>query len=97
MDSYIWTHSQKLIFLSSVRTLNAILMSHQVRWPIGTDGEKESKESVLLAHLDDKNAVHCILNRFSSLLCPSRNSPRGVVDNVPDCDIVVSEFELQSY
>ena len=31
--------------------------TYQVQWPIGTDDEKESKKSVLTAHLDDDDDV----------------------------------------
>ena len=44
MDTPVLANQQKLAFISSVRTLDAIL-THQERWPVGTDGEIESKNS----------------------------------------------------
>ena len=44
---------QRLTFISSMQTLDAIWSIYQEQWPVGTDGEKESRESVLLASYDD--------------------------------------------
>ena len=43
-----WTHQ----YLSG-----AVSKTYQVWWPIGKDGEREPKESVLSAHLDDEIKV----------------------------------------
>ena len=59
MDTPVLASQQKLIFISSVQTLNADWRTCQKWWMIGIDGEKESRESVLPAQLDDDslNAV----------------------------------------
>ena len=44
---------QKLTFISSLQTLNAIQRTYPEYSLIGRDDKKESKESILLAHLDD--------------------------------------------
>ena len=53
MDTPVLTDQQKLIFISSVQTLDAVERTYQKWWLIGTNDKKESKESVLLAHHDD--------------------------------------------
>ena len=53
MDTPVQVELQKLTFLSSVLTLEAIYRFYQVQWPVRMDGEREPKESVLLAHLDE--------------------------------------------
>ena len=44
MDFYtpVVADTQKLIFINTLRTLDAVLRSCQVRWLIGTYGKKES-------------------------------------------------------
>ena len=57
MDTPVLADLQQLVFISSVRTLCAVLKIFQERWPIETVGERwrkrESKESVLSACFDD--------------------------------------------
>ena len=36
-----------------LQTLDAVQRANQEQWPIGMDGNRESKESVLSAYLDD--------------------------------------------
>ena len=54
MDFYIWKHecSEKK-FISYVRTLEAVEVTYEERWPIRMDGERDSGTSMLLACLDD--------------------------------------------
>ena len=40
-------NQQKLTFISSMQTLGAIYKTYQEWWPIGADGERESRESML--------------------------------------------------
>ena len=55
--------SAKLNLISSVQTLYAIYRTYQERWLIWMDGERESRESMLLALLDDVGRIN-IVNRF---------------------------------
>ena len=55
VDSFTWIHQQRLVFISSVGTLDAIYMTYQKRLLIKTNGERESRESVLSARLDDED------------------------------------------
>ena len=55
MDTLVLANKQKLIFISFVQTLDAILRTYQELWLIGMDGERMSRESVLSAHLDANN------------------------------------------
>ena len=41
MDFDTWTHQQKLTFISSVRTLDAVERTCQQQWLIGMDGENQ--------------------------------------------------------
>ena len=49
MDTPALANKHKLIFTKSMQTLRYSF----VEIPIGTDGNRESKESLLLVHLDD--------------------------------------------
>ena len=44
-----------------------------------------------------KTAHSIIVNFSSNFILQILQRPRGIVANVLDCDILVSEFELQSY
>ena len=59
MGTLVWANQQKLTFISSVCILDATKKTYQKQWPIGTEGENESKESVLLIHLNDNDKLHC--------------------------------------
>ena len=52
-DTPVLANQQKLTFISSVQTLDAVEKTCQARWQTEMDSEKESKESVLLACHDD--------------------------------------------
>ena len=52
MDTPVLADQQKLTFISSVQTLNAVLQIYQEQWTIGMDFERGSKESMLSAHFD---------------------------------------------
>ena len=54
MDTTVLANQQKLLFINSVQTLDAIKRIYQGQWQIGKDGKEESSESVLLACLDDE-------------------------------------------
>ena len=57
---------QNLTFIRSIQTLYAIQQSyHQEWWLIGTDGKRESKESVLSVCLGDDYTEVCIFIRLS--------------------------------
>ena len=47
------TDQQELAFISSVQTLDAVYKTYQEQWPIGVDDQRESRESTLLAYIDD--------------------------------------------
>ena len=53
MDAPVLADGQKFTFTSAVQTLDNALRTYKERWPVGTDGERESGESVLSMHLDD--------------------------------------------
>ena len=48
MDTPVVINQQRLTFINSVPTLDAIKRIYQEKWSIGTDGENESRESMLL-------------------------------------------------
>ena len=57
MNILLWTTThehtcQKISFISSVQTPDVIYWTYQEQCPVGMNGKKESKESMLLAHLD---------------------------------------------
>ena len=54
MDTPVLANQQKLTFISSVRTLDAVLI-YQKQRQIGTGGKRESRDFVLSARLDDDN------------------------------------------
>ena len=54
IDTPVLAGQQKLIFISSVQTLNVINKGCQEQWPIGMDDKTESRESMVSAHLDDE-------------------------------------------
>ena len=53
MDIPMLAKQQNHTFFSSVQTLDAIEKIFQKWWPIGMDSERELRESVLSACLDD--------------------------------------------
>ena len=53
MDTPKFSDQLKLTFINSVRTPGAVKRISLECWPIGTDSERETKDSVLSAHLDD--------------------------------------------
>ena len=53
MDSLVLVNQQRLTFISCVWTLDAVWRTYQEWWSIGIDSERESKETVLSAHIDD--------------------------------------------
>ena len=59
MDMAVLTDQQKITLISFVQTLDAVLRTYLKWWLIGTDSEKKSKESVLLACLDDEDDDSC--------------------------------------
>ena len=92
-------------------TLDAVYRTFQEQWLIGTDDKRESRESVLLAWLDEDhddhddddilliNLWHC--KKLQQLHCTYKVANiynggfRGVMVKVMDCGIIVSEFELE--
>ena len=53
MDAPVLADQQKLTFISTVQTLNAIKTTYQVQKLIGTDSERKSRESMLLDCFDN--------------------------------------------
>ena len=53
LDVSVLADQQELTSNSSVRTQDIVCKTCQVRWMIGTNGEREIGKSVLLAQLDD--------------------------------------------
>ena len=53
MDTSVLADQQKVTFINSVLTLGVIKKTYQERWLIGMDKERESRESMLSAQLDD--------------------------------------------
>ena len=64
MDTPVLADQQKLTFISSVWTLDALLSTFQWQWSIGMGGKRELRESVLLAclHDFDDEGSDCILS-----------------------------------
>ena len=63
---------QKLIFINSVQTLDVVLSTYQEWLPVGTDGEIQSRESMLLACLDNND--HLLRLTKSSTRLNKKNS-----------------------
>ena len=53
MDTSVLADHQKLMFIYSLLTMNIMQGTYQERWLIGIDGKSESRESQLLARIDD--------------------------------------------
>ena len=66
MDTPVLTKQQRLIYISSVQTLDAVKRTYQERWQIGMDVERVSRESVLSTQLDDYYRI-CINNVVCSI------------------------------
>ena len=62
MDPYTWMHQcgQELIHISSVQTQDVGWKMCQEWWMIGTDGERESRNSALSAWLNDYHLIYYI-------------------------------------
>ena len=58
MDVPVWADQEVLTYISSVPTLDAVLKTCQEQQRIGTDGEKESGNTMLSAWLDNKEIVY---------------------------------------
>ena len=86
MDSYTLTH-QCWQTSKDIRQLGVDTGCRQERWPIGMDDMRESKEFMLLAHINDDDDARCYL----------RKNLRGVMAKGQDCEIVVSKFETHSH
>ena len=58
MDSCTWTRyaaQQKLIFIITTRTLGTIKRTYREQYPKGTDGKRDSRESIPSARFDNKD------------------------------------------
>ena len=53
MDTPEKAEQQKLAFISSAQTLDAVWRNYQEGWLRGTDDKRESREYVLSARIDD--------------------------------------------
>ena len=64
MYTTVLADQQKLTFISSLHTLDAIKRTCQEWWPIRTDGKKDSRESVPSDCFDDDDDddIHKIYN-----------------------------------
>ena len=55
MDIPVLIDQQRFIYISSVRRVDAVQKTNQERWMIGTDGERCSWNSMLLARVEREN------------------------------------------
>ena len=55
MDTQVLADQQRLIFISTVQTLDPVYKTDQKKWLTGKDGEKYSGEYMSSALLDDDN------------------------------------------
>ena len=55
MDAPLLSDQQNLTFISSMQTLDAVWRTYQEQWLRGTDGKRESIESVLCVRHDDND------------------------------------------
>ena len=56
--SRLHTYIERLTFTSFVRSLDTVKRTCEAWWLLETNGEKESRESVLSAHFDDDDHTH---------------------------------------
>ena len=62
-DTPVSTDQQKFTYINSVLTLDAVKKTCQKRWLIEKDGEKELKETVLSARIDDDDEAKLNLHK----------------------------------
>ena len=92
VDTPVLAKQQKLTFL--VQTLYIIWKTYQKQWPIETDGERESTESVLLACFDDDDYYY--LTGPTILNGPGSNSTEELL-HIPQIWSLTIRCSLGSY
>ena len=64
IDSSVLADHQNLTSISFVRTLGSISRTYPARWPVGTDDERESKESMMSACISDNYDSLCLCDKL---------------------------------
>ena len=68
MDPTVLANQQKLTVISSLQTLDTVKRTCQEQWLIGTDSKRESRESLLSAHLDEDETQYQVTYLQNSYL-----------------------------